>query len=152
MHDRAYTVNPRNTLTILESPIKAYTRQLQSLLISHFTHDRSQISCRLGSMAHSSKSGGTGTTFRLGHEDRQGLEERAAAADQTLSEYLRELVREHLEPTEMGKLLDEVEGLRIEVRMLREDMQFVLETLLINVANIPEDQVKSAVRAKLKRP
>jgi predicted DNA-binding protein len=103
-------------------------------------------------MAHSSKSGGTGTTFRLGHEDRQELEERAAAADQTLSEYLRELVREHLEPTEMGKLLDEVEGLRIEVRMLREDMQFVLETLLINVANIPDDQVKSAVRAKLKRP
>ncbi len=91
------------------------------------------------------------TSFRLGAEYRAQLDERVAQDDTNLSDYLRRVVVEHLEPSGYDQLTDDIEGVRQEVTGLRNDLRVVLEAVLLNVAKVPKEDVKTFVRQHLKR-
>lgn len=80
------------------------------------------------------------------------------AGDAGISSYLAELIRDHIEGGQpqailetVGETRDAIAEQHADLRGLRGDLATVLESLLLNLTNIPPDEIERFVTANLRR-
>ena len=87
-------------------------------------------------------------TFRLGahyHTKLSGLGEQQG---KSAGEYARQIITTALEGGDNQEILDAVSTLRDEIDALRDDLGWVLGTLLVNVTDFDKDQVRELLAAR----
>lgn len=89
-------------------------------------------------------------SFRLSRPDHRTLRKRATDDDQSIGSCARSLVLDELHDTTRLELEQSIASLRAAIDDLRRDVSVTLEVLLLNVANLPEHQVREFVQAKLR--
>ncbi len=95
---------------------------------------------------------------RIPHEHRDMLDERALRAGCSRSEYVAALVRDHVNGANDDQIVNSLQehredllALRSESHRLRNDLATVLELILLNVANISEQEVERVVSNVLRK-
>ncbi len=89
-------------------------------------------------------------SFRLRGALLRRLEERADDAGASLGECARGLVSAELQDEHRLELERKFEVLQQEVASLRADLSTTLEAVLLNIAKVPEEDVRRFVREKLR--
>lgn len=110
---------------------------------------RTQAGSKLSAKAASPRNGSSTVSFRLSGALLQQLAESAKASGASLGEQARELVLGALSDVTHRATLAELALVREEVQRLRADVATTLELLLLNVANLSEEEVKRFVRTNL---
>lgn len=81
-------------------------------------------------------------TFRLGAHYHERLSELGKTQGRSPGEFARQLVTVALDGGDNREMLDAVATLRDEIDSLRDDLGWVLGTVLVNVADFDKDQVR----------
>ena len=91
--------------------------------------------------------------FRLPDDDPnlKRLERGASECGMSIHTYARFVLVQALEEVERGRVSEELEALRDQMRELRNDVATALETVLMNVTELDEEEVRSFVTEQLRR-
>jgi uncharacterized protein (DUF1778 family) len=93
-------------------------------------------------------------SFRLERDARPALKKAAQAAGMKVSNYVEEAVLEKLAEVESRRTSHEIEGLREDIALLREELALSTEATLVVVGSrkpYPPEAAKSWVSSHLKR-
>lgn len=90
-------------------------------------------------------------TFRIGAHYHERLSELGGEQEMSAGEFARKLVTAALDGGDKREILDSVSALGEELDLLREDFGWVLGTLLVNISNFDEEQVRELLAPRFQR-